>query len=408
MANRSIILGGAAVIALAALGGCSDDAESPSPTTAEVKDNLQTIRAAAERRMREIEGLPGAVIAVRIGETIDLRLALGHTSEARDEPMTLDHAFRIASAAKPFLGVTALRVAERGVIDLDAPLATLLPDIPHAGDVTLRMLARNTSGYFNAVADPKFRAAIDADPSRLWTASDILAYAMDQPLTLDKPGAGWAYSNTNSVLLAHAIEAATGEHWSYALSREMIEPLGLTSVRVEEPGAPPHLRPDDTQRFPVGYRYAQRDSAMAYGNVYIDASDFSPSWAGAAGSMNATIDDLARAAEPVLMGTVLTPASRDAYHAWLDTGYDSSPGDFSEPASIYYAFHLGKRRIGAHEWIGHTGDVPGYSSFFAYTPEFDASVIVLCNLSNTPRRLNPAEEIAEAIIATLDDRFAQP
>lgn len=381
------------------LGAC-ERAAAPAPVGASADDPASRVRAAARARAQALD-LPGAVIGVRVGDQWELRFAIGEADAESGEPMTLAHDFRVASVSKPFLGTVVLRLAEEGRIDLDAPVAAYLPDVPHAGDVTVRMLANNTAGYFNAVADPAFRAAIEAEPGRLWPADEILAHALDKPLTLETPGEGWSYSNTNSVLLAEIVRRATGEHWSAALERLVAAPLGLTTLRVEEPGA---TRAVSEGGLPRGYRHATRDSQMAYGNVLIDATEFSSSWAGAAGSMRAALGDALDAAEPVLSGALLAPESRAALHGWIDTGFDSSPGAHSAPATIYYGFQVGKRAIGGRDWIGHTGDVPGFSSFFAYEPSSRTSLVVLSNLSNTPRRLNPAEEIAEAIIATMQER----
>lgn len=383
--------------------GCSDPSPSERTTAAIPLPDL--IRAAAEERFTSIDRLSGAVVGVKIGDTVVARFPLGHADDAAQSPMTLDHVFHAASVTKPFLGVVALRLVEEGTLDLDAPISRYLPDAPHADAVTVRMLGNNTSGYFNAISDPAFRSAIEADPPHLWTADEILQYVFDKPLTIDAPGKAWAYSNSNAVVLGEVIRAATGEHWSTSLRRLIADPLKLNSIGVEEGGAPNNPRdPASPLRLPKGYRFGQRDSAMEYGNVYLDASAFSPSWAGAAGSMHATLDDLLAAAEPVLGGSLLADNTRAVQHGWLDTGYSSEDGLHSRAEKIYYGFLVGKRRIGEQDFIGHPGDVPGFSSFVAYEPQTRTSIVVLCNLSNTPHRLIPAEEIAEAIIAAMQSQ----
>jgi len=393
--TRAQLIGACAAVMLL-LGGC-EGASEPAPVGTSAVERASGVQAAAEARARELE-VPGAVVGVRVGDVWELRLALGVSDTESGEAMTLGHSFRVASATKPFLGTVALRLAEEGLIDPEAPLSRYLPETPHADQATVRMLGTNTAGYFNAVADPAFRAAIEAAPGRVWSAEEILESTLDQPLSLEAPGAGWSYSNTNSVLLAEVVRRVTGEHWSAALDRLVVGPLGLSSVGLEEAGASARV---GDERLPRGYRHATSDSAMAYGNVLIDATEFSPSWAGAAGSMRATLGDLLDAAEPILGGRLLGPEARGEFFGWIDTGYETAPGTHSEPAAIFYGFHVGKRRIGERDWVGHTGDVPGFSSFFAYERESRTSLVVLSNLSNTPRRLNPAEEIAEAVIDAL-------
>ncbi|MEO1320251.1 MAG: serine hydrolase domain-containing protein, partial [Pseudomonadota bacterium] len=256
------------------------------------------VEQVASTRMAELGRVPGLVIGVQIGDTEPVTLALGVADEESGDSMTVNHVFRVASATKPMLGAVALKLAEEGVIDLDATIDKYLPDVPEGDRVTVRMLGNNSAGYFNAIASEAFRAAINAEPDRLWTAQEILGFALAEPMTLEAPGEGWSYSNTNSVVLGEVIRAATGEHWLAALRRLVIEPLALDSVGVEEGGlgvdgvAPAGL--------PSGYRYARRDSGIQYGNVFIDATAYSSSWAGASGSMYADVHDLLKSAEAVL------------------------------------------------------------------------------------------------------------
>lgn len=395
---RSKLLVGAAAAGLCVLHACERSPREPAPAA----DLPTAIRTIVRERMGSLKGLPGAVVGIRIGDDFEFREAFGFMEQEHTTPMRIDCSFPVASVAKPFLGNVALKLADEGVIRLDAPINTYLKDVPHGDVVTVRMLGQNTSGYFNAVADPAFRRVIDADPARLWKAPEILAYAMDKELTLAVPGKGWSYSNTNSVLLGQVIAAVTGEHWSVALDRLIASPLGLRSLAVEEGDAPGVARAVEQHRAePRGYRYSAKDSAMMYGSELIDATDFSPSWAGAAGSMHASLDDLLRSCERVLSGSMLSPEMRATFHGWIDTGFLSEAGDYSEPETIYYGFNIGKRRIGGGDYVGHPGDVPGYSSYIAYRQDTRMCIVVLCNLSNSPGRLVPAEEIAEAVMSIL-------
>lgn len=52
-------------------------------------------------------------------------------------------------------------------------------------------------------------------------------------------------------------------------------------------------------------------------------------------------------------------------------------------------------------WIGHEGDVPGWSAFVAFVPERDGVVIVLANLSNAADGRQPAASLARALVAAL-------
>ena len=135
-----------------------------------------------------------------------------------------------------------------------------------------------------------------------------------------------------------------------------------------------------------GYRFGARTGAIEYGKVFFDATHFSASWAGAAGDMNATLDDLLRLAKPLAAGSTLNEESRAVLH-----GFETVAPGFE------YGFHIA--RYGAA--IGHAGDVPGFSSFLAWMPHRDLSIVVLCNLSNLADKSAPATIIGTSIVDAL-------
>lgn len=355
------------------------------------------IEAAAKTRLSEMDGTPGAVVGVRVGDAEPVILALGSIDKEATAPMTVDRPMRIASATKPFLGNLVLLLADEQKLSLDDPISKYVDGVPQGEKITLRMLGNNTSGVFNSIADKDFREAIAAVPGKEWTAQEILAYAFKQPPAAE-PGAKWSYSNTNAVLLGEVVKKVTGRTWQEELAVRVLKPLKLLHTGVGEPSASEH---GAGFAFPNAYRYARAGAPVNYGDQWIDATAFSSSWAGAAGSMYSTVGDLVIAAEPLATGELLSQRGKGELHKWVNTGHTSSASPHSKAEPIYYGFCIGKRALDDRAWMGHTGDVPGYSSFVVYEPTSRTTVVVLANLSNTRYRLTPAEEIGEAIIAAI-------
>ena len=74
-------------------------------------------------------GLAGAVIAiVHDGKPAYLQ-AIGTQDRARQVPMKTDSIFWIASMTKPVTSVAAMMLVEEGKLDLNAPIATYLPEL---------------------------------------------------------------------------------------------------------------------------------------------------------------------------------------------------------------------------------------------------------------------------------------
>ena len=183
-------------------------------------------------------GFPGFVLVVdRPGAATRIEAA-GLADVAKNEPLSTDHAFHYASITKLFAAVTALRLVDRGMLTLDAPLLERLPSdprvaaLPHASAVTIRSLLDHSSGFYATNNDPEYiRAWIGPDAGKAWSwgpAEFLALAARGEPLGL--PGEGHFYSDTNYLLLGMVIEAATGLPYGQVLEQEVLVPLGLDSI----------------------------------------------------------------------------------------------------------------------------------------------------------------------------------
>jgi CubicO group peptidase (beta-lactamase class C family) len=98
-------------------------------------------------------------------------------------PMTVDTVVDIGSVSKQFTATAILLLAERGAIDLDAPLSTYLPDLPAwASQPTIAQLIHHQSGipdYLDLLVDRGFTGPVGALRSRMpllhWAMSSICA-----------------------------------------------------------------------------------------------------------------------------------------------------------------------------------------------------------------------------------------
>src|SRR2546430_623690 len=82
----------------------------------------------------------------------------GVTNVNHPLPVDADTLFQIGSTTKTVTATAAMRLVERGVLDLDAPVRTYLPDLRLADDdvaarVTLRHLFTHTAGWEGDVFD---------------------------------------------------------------------------------------------------------------------------------------------------------------------------------------------------------------------------------------------------------------
>src|SRR3954463_10867787 len=87
----------------------------------------------------------GAVFIAR-GNRVLLKKGYGLASVEHGVPNTADSVFHIASVSKPFTATAVLLLAQRGLVDLKAPLSKILPDYPNGARLTLHHLLLHTSG----------------------------------------------------------------------------------------------------------------------------------------------------------------------------------------------------------------------------------------------------------------------
>lgn len=143
--------------------------------------------------------------------------------------------FYAGSIGKTFIAVVMLQLWDENHLDLEDPLTRRLePDttdrLVGAERVTLRHLLNHTSGIIDVFDDiSELQEAMDADPSRVWTDEEAVAYTYDYPLHFES-GTQLRYSNTGYMLLAMVIQQVTGEHSSVAVRQRILEPLGLTQT----------------------------------------------------------------------------------------------------------------------------------------------------------------------------------
>lgn len=269
------------------LAGCAaEPAAAPSGATqAEVLEIAEQLFVDAK--------MQAAVGQVIEDGTVVAEFALGEAITG--EPATLDARWRNGAVAIGYLGIALLRLHERGVLDMDAPIAPYLPDFPDADSLTPRQLITMTSGIPDFVPNPEFQASFYENPFRGWTPDELLAFATSQPRVF-APGENWDYSHAGIVVLGLVMQEATGAPLAEILQAEVLDPLELTDTVA-----------DQSPRIPEPYLHG----FTAERGVYEDATFWNPSWTLAEGSVQTTtVGDAARSFDAVIgRGELLSEAS---------------------------------------------------------------------------------------------------
>lgn len=176
--------------------------------------------------------VPGAQVAVHEnGRTAAAEF--GDLAYGAGRPVTADAAFPVGSVTKSCTATLAMILVADGDLELDAPVAEYLPELGDLGDgVTVGRLLCHTSGL-----------AADADSDQAATASRrrYVQNHCRRRLLIQRPGAGFSYSNLGYVLAGHLIETVTGLGWHEAMESVLLRPLGIEPAFVasdRRPGRP--------------------------------------------------------------------------------------------------------------------------------------------------------------------------
>ena len=183
--------------------------------------------------------LPGAVVLVGHAGKIVFRQAYGSRklagepglagSPAPAEPMTVDTLFDLASLTKSVATTTAfLQLYEQGLIRIDEPVQTYLPDFnptddPRRSQVTLRMLLTHTSGI---AGDLSLDGPWGLGPA---DKAEGIRRALAARVEFG-PGEIFHYSDINFIILGALLEKISGEPLDVYVPNNVFAPLGMSDT----------------------------------------------------------------------------------------------------------------------------------------------------------------------------------
>ncbi|HET6439583.1 MAG TPA: serine hydrolase domain-containing protein, partial [Anaeromyxobacter sp.] len=131
------------------------------------------------------------------------------------------------SMTKTVTAVAVLQLVEERVLFLDAPVRSLLPEIPYGDRLTLRHLLAQTSGIPNPIP-LRWVHLPEEDPTYDERAM-LRRRLAESPALRFEPGERYAYSNLSYWLLGRAIEAGSGLPYAEYVRRKVFARLGLAS-----------------------------------------------------------------------------------------------------------------------------------------------------------------------------------
>ncbi len=353
----------AGVAALLALAGCSavETVEIDLPAQAEGAlpgDTVAQLESAVTSAMAAT-GATGAIVGVWVpwsGSWVAGLGAQGPGGGAVDADMT----FRAADVTRAMTCDVLFQVAAEGTVDLDDVVTEWVNGFPDLDDITLRQLCDGTAGVGSYT--PQLMSLFFTNLERQWDPRELAGYGLGQ----DRIPPGTAYRDSDSayLLLAAALERATGESIRALFEERIAAPLELTATELPtRPAAPPGATPLE------GY-WSVPDAAGVWNCTDPpDVTTMSASIGGADAGAVTNITDLGRYVQ-ALATRALTPDAEDRFEAPMQVSPDQ-PTWFTAAGGAYQAGSL----------IGQFGSIPGYLTAAFADPATGLTVAVVLNNS---------------------------
>jgi methyl acetate hydrolase len=202
------------------------------------------------RQKSDAKEIPGVVAIAANGQEPIYQGAFGKRDLSKDDAMTLDSVFWIASMTKAITTAAGMQLVEQGKLSLDAPIGELLPDLaspqvlegfdaegepklrPAKNPITLRHLMTHTAGFAYDMWNGDMVKYLERSgtPGIITCKND----ALKTPLMTD-PGRRWEYG-TNIDFVGKAVEAVSGKRLDAYLRDQLFTPLGMsdTSFKLSE------------------------------------------------------------------------------------------------------------------------------------------------------------------------------
>ncbi len=312
--------------------------------------------------------LLGVEIAVGRNGTTLFSKGYGLRDKAAYLPVTASTVFPFGSIGKQFTAACVMLLVQQGKIDLDAKLATYLPNVPHASEITVREVLNQTSGLHDYLEN---KPLITSLMSGTYTTHEPFAYYVN--LTRGdslkfKPGTKWEYSNTNYAVAGMLVANVSGEPYEQFLAQTIFQAQQLTSMQYLTWSIPVGT---DVAR---GYNYAN--------GAYTLVPRYDMSWGGAAGALASTASDLVKWDGAFFGGKVIPPSNVEiATTPPRGITMGMHAGSTQSTIAEGYGFGWVVGRDEGRRIVWHNGGIIGARAMNAVFPDDGLEIVILTNMT---------------------------
>ncbi|AVR44414.1 hypothetical protein C7S20_03595 [Christiangramia fulva] len=326
-------------------------AQTKQPVTLKGKaEKVDSIMADYDRN-----DAPGCAVGVVQDGKLIFAKGYGMADLEHDAPITPETNFYLASVSKQFTAFAVALLADEGKLSLDDDIRKWIPELPDYGQtITIKNLLHHTSGLRDFLA--LLSIAGRPNDGRLTTNETLNIISRQQELNF-QPGTEYLYSNTGYFLLGVLVERVSGQSLKEFAEKHIFGPLGMKRTTYRD-----------------NHNMLIEDRAMAYEKDSTSGFGYQLNMPGfdvvGSGGVYSNIEDLARWADNLESHKV---GGEKVANMMLTRGILKN-GD-----TLDYALGLGIGDYRGLRTVGHGGAYEGYRTYLRRFPDYNFTVITLCN-----------------------------
>lgn len=313
---------------------------------------------------------PGIAVLVSKDGDVLYRKGFGYADIKNKILITPETKFRIGSVTKQFTAAAILKLEENNLLSLNDKLSKFIPDFPRGEQVTIHQLLTHTSGIHSYTSNDGFIANV----TKTISPDSLVNLIKKDPYDFN-PGEKWLYNNSGYFILGYIVSKISGMPYGEYLKKNFFDPLDMENTGVHY----------------AGIKLEHEANGYAKNNgKYNQATNWDMSWAGGAGAIYSTLDDLLKWNQALYGGKVLKEESLNAAltPVVLKNG---------EKASQLYGYGLGLGKYRGEDIVSHSGGLHGFVTQLSYYPKEKMTVVMFYNSGEPEVNFDP-NKIMEAYL----------
>jgi len=368
-------------VILAAFGFASQERDGPN------RINYEPLIDEYRRMIPEVmqrENIPGLSVAVVDKNGIIWTEGFGFTDEQRTRPVTVDTIFSLQSISKTFTATAILHAVQEGVLDLDIPIRTYLPDFnvnsrfeeDPLSLITLRHLLSHRAGFTHeAPVGNNCDATSDSFEHHALSIADTW---LKFPV-----GESYSYSNLGVDLAGYILQVVSGTPFHKYVQEKILDPLeminssfDMDSIRRHDNRAVGHSDlipklPLEVPMIPSGGLYSSATDMARYVQFHLNRGE---------------VGNRELMREELLEVMYKVPFSSDGQE---------------------YGYALGIDRWEVHETLllNHGGGGFGFLAFMGWYPALEIGIVTLTNSATHSVQVSLPFQIIDKIVEDRKERF---